>query len=80
MERPQFTFYRSYWEAIRGLPKKEREVALEAIISYALDETQPDSLSPVANAVFLLVKPTLDKGRQKAINGKAGGEQKQSKQ
>lgn len=80
MERNQFTFYRSYWEAIRGLPKKDRENALEAIISYALEEKKPDNLSPVANAVFLLVKPTLDKGRQRAINGRAGGEQNGSKE
>ena len=68
MERPQFTFYRSYWEAIRGLPKKERESALEAIINYALDEEEPDKLSPVANAVFVLIRPTLDTGRNKASN------------
>ena len=68
MERPQFTFYRSYWEAIRGLPKKEREAALEAIIDYALDEKAPDNLSPIANSVFVLIRPTLDTGRNKALN------------
>lgn len=80
MERNQFTFYCSYWEAIKGLPKKDREIALEAIIEYAIYEQMPENLSPVANAVFLLVKPTLDKGRQRAVIGKAGGKQTTSKQ
>ena len=66
MTRQQFTFYASYWDAIKGLPKKEREIALEAIISYALEETVPEHLPPVANAVFLLAKPTIDNGRNKA--------------
>lgn len=60
-------------------PAKERESALEAIIEYALNETEPEKLSPIANAVFLLIKPTLDKARQKAISGKAGGEKTASK-
>ena len=68
MDRPQFTFYRSYWEAIKGLPQKERESALEAIIEYALNETEPEKLSPIANAVFVLIKPTVDTGRNKAAN------------
>ena len=79
MVRRQFTFYLSFWDAIKGLPKKERETALEAIIEYALYEKIPENLSPVSNAVFLLTKPTLDKSRQKAINGKSGGENARSK-
>lgn len=68
MERPQFTFYRSYWEAIKGLPQREREIALEAVIEYALNENEPEKLSPIANAVFVLIKPTVDTGRNKAAN------------
>ena len=36
-ERGQFTFYRSFWEAVKGLPKKDRLPILETIISYALN-------------------------------------------
>ena len=35
--RGQFTFYRSYWEALRELPKKDRLPILDALIAYALD-------------------------------------------
>lgn len=67
MRRDQFTFYRSYYEAIKTLPAKELKTALIAICAYALDEETP-SLSGIANSVFALVRPTLDTGRKKAEN------------
>ena len=67
MKRDQFTFYRSYYEAIKTLPAKELKTALIAICAYALDEEMP-SLSGIANSVFALVRPTLDTGRKKAEN------------
>ncbi len=72
-ERGQFTFYRSFWDAIKGLPKKDRLPILESIISYALDGNEPRNLSQSQSAFFLLVKPTLDSSRKKAANGKHGG-------
>lgn len=71
-ERSQFTFYRSYWEAIQMLPKKERLAVYEAISAYALNGSAP-ALSGAAATVFILVKPTLDTGRRKAEIGKKGG-------
>ena len=72
-ERGQFTFYRSFWEAVKGLPKKDKLPILEAIISYALDGIEPSGLSQSQHAFFLLVKPTLDSSRKKAASGKQGG-------
>lgn len=72
-ERGQFTFYRSFWEAVQGLPKKDRLPILEAIIAYALDGEEPKGLSQAQGAFFLLCKPTLDSSRKKATNGKQGG-------
>ena len=72
-ERGQFTFYRSFWEAVKGLPKKDRLPILEAIISYALDGTVPSGLTQSQSAFFLLVKPNLDASRKKAASGKQGG-------
>ena len=71
--RKQFTFYRSFWEAVKGLPKKDRLPILEAIISYGLDGEEPAALSQSQFAFFLLVKPVLDSGRKKATSGKQGG-------
>ena len=73
MERKQFTFYRSYLDAIIRLPKKEQGAILLAICQYALNESEPTGLSPIAETVFTLVRPTLDAGRRKANAGEAGG-------
>ena len=77
-KRGQFTFYRSYYEALLSLPKIEREPVLMAIISYALDGEAPN-LQGVGNAIFSLVKPTLDTGRKRAESGNKGGKQNGSK-
>ena len=71
--RNQFTFYRSYFEAIEPLPKKDRSAIILAVCEYGLYETEPKGLSPVAMACFNLIRPTLDSGRKKAANGKQGG-------
>lgn len=72
MERDQFTFYRSFWEALKALPKKDQLPFVMAVCSYALDgESKPLSGAPYAS--FLLVKPILDKASKKAANGKQGG-------
>lgn len=78
MKRNQFTFYSSYWDAIRLLPKKERAPVLEAVIAYALDETEPEGLSGVATSIFTLIRPTLDSGRKRASAGKQGGSKKEA--
>ena len=67
MERNQFTFYRSYRDALRALPPKEFKAAVLAICDYALDEVEPD-LTGIPNSVFILIRPTLDSGRIKASN------------
>lgn len=71
LNRGQFTFYRSFWEAIRVLPKKDRLPILEAIISYALDGAEPSQLTQSQLAFFSLVRPNLDTARRKAGGGSA---------
>lgn len=68
MERKQFTFYRSYYEAIKHLPERDKAKVLMAILSYALDDLMPEGLSGAAISVFTLIRPTLDSGRVKAQN------------
>lgn len=71
--REQFTFYRSFWEAIEPLPKKDRSAIILAVCEYGLYEAEPKGLSPVAAACFNLIRPVLDSGRRKAASGKQGG-------
>lgn len=68
MERKQFTFYRSYYEAVKVLPKKEQTAVLLAICGYALDGIEPN-LSGTAKGIFELTRPTLDAARRKAEGG-----------
>lgn len=72
MERDQFTFYRSFWEALKALPKKDRMGLMMAIGSYVFEDTLEEPQG-AALASFLLVKPILDKANKRAENGKRGG-------
>ena len=78
MERDSFVFYRSYYEAIRGLRSKDEQLDIyNAIFEYALNGTEPKEY----NIAFELIRPQLDisykkylqrceTNRQNALKGK----------
>lgn len=75
MERKQFTFYESFFKAIRRIRKAaDRAAAYDAICDYALYGTAPDmeKLSDAAAIAFELSRPNLDSSRRKAQGGKKG--------
>ena len=72
-QRKQFTFYRSFWDALQDLPREDRLPVLEAIISYALDGEELQGLQYNQASFFKLCKPNLDAARKKAAAGKKGG-------
>ena len=78
MKRDQFTFYRSYYEAMQDLSVEECAKLLLAIAAYALDEEEPE-LSGSCSACFKLIRPTLDSGRNKAANRMNAEEQSEIK-
>lgn len=64
--RTQYTFYDSYWQAIKRLRRKDdRLSAFEAITAYALDGETID-MTDAAEAIFVLVKPYLDAAAKKS--------------
>lgn len=67
MERKQFTWYRSYYDALKEIPAEEFRAIVLAVCAYALDGEDPE-LSGVARAIFTLIRPTLEVGRSKAEN------------
>ena len=73
MVRNQFTFYRSYYEALDELPDEEKAETLLAVIRYAIYGTAPEMLPVSGKIAFNLIKPTLDSARKKAAAGKQGG-------
>lgn len=68
--RDQFTFSRTFWEAISPLPKTVQVEAIMAMCAYALDDVEPDGLSPMAAALFMLVRPSLDVAAKMSAGGK----------
>lgn len=74
--RTQFTFYESFYKAISRIKKKaDRADAYDIICSYALFQEEPDldSVSDAVAIAFELLRPVLDKAREKSENGKNGG-------
>ena len=67
MERKQFTWYRSYYDALKELPAEEFRDIVLAVCAYALDGEESE-LSGVARSIFTLIRPTLEVGRSRAEN------------
>ena len=74
IELKQFTFFSSYYEAVKELPPEIRAEFYDAVIPYAIYGTEPETTNPVVKALFVLVKPSIDVSRTKASAGKKGGE------
>ena len=74
-ERKAFSFYRSYYEASKDLPREAQADFLMAICAYMFDGVEPD-LQGVASAMFKLAKPTLDTSIKRASAGQTGGKSK----
>lgn len=78
MEREQFTFYRSFWEALKALPEEDKLPFVMSVCAYAFDE-ESEPVAGHASAAFLLVKPILDKASKKAESGRTGGSKRKAK-
>lgn len=74
--KDSFVFYRSFYESIKCLDEEVQLEIYNAICEYSLNDVEVE-LSPIANAIFTLIKPNVDNAnaRYKASveNGKKGG-------
>ena len=50
----------SYYAAIRDLPDEERLRMYDALFGFGCGGIEPDGLSPLERAVFLLLRPTVE--------------------
>lgn len=73
MERESFLFYKSFYEALKGLSNEIKLEVLTAIIEYGLYGRQPENLKPFASSIFTLVQPNIDANNTRYENGKKGG-------
>lgn len=73
--RDSFIFYRSFADAIKELEPNDRSALVDILMSYALDDVEPDCTGPV-KGMFLLIKPQIDANNRRYENGKKGGRPK----
>ena len=74
MKRDSFIFYRSFFEAIDGLPDTTQQNQIyKAIIQYSLDFTEPE-LEGISKTIWILIKPQLDANIKRYRNGLKGAE------
>jgi hypothetical protein len=64
--------YRSFYEAVKELPKENQADIWMAICEYSLNGIQVE-LSGISKTIFILIKPQLDANLKRFENGKKGG-------
>ena len=80
MERGQFTFYASFYKAIRLIRKKSaRADAYDAICAFAFEGVEPKDLDMQAAIAFEMARPILETALRKAKSGSIGGAARKSK-
>lgn len=72
-KKDSFVFYRSFFEALKNVPKKHRTEIYDAVFMYAFESQEP-SLSGVPRALWELIKPQLDASERRYENAKKNGE------
>lgn len=79
--KDSFVFYRSFYESINSLDKDTQLEIFKAICEYSLND-EIKELSPVAKAIFTLIKPNIDSATKRynasVENGKKGGRPKKN--
>ena len=71
--KDSFVFYRSFFEALKNVPKKHRTEIYDAVFAYAFESQEP-SLSGVPRALWELIKPQLDASERRYENARRGAE------
>lgn len=71
--RESFVFYRSFYDAIKDLPRDVQGEIYTAIMEYSLYGKETDNLKPVARSIFTLIKPQIDVNNKRFDNGCKGG-------
>ena len=78
--RDSFIFYRSFYEAIKDLPRDVQGEIYTAIMEYSLYGNETENLKPIARSIFTLIKPQIDVNNKRFDNGNRGGRPKKNNQ
>jgi hypothetical protein len=63
--KSSFVFYSGWYEATKQLPVEVRDELLTAIMKYGLFGEEPKELCPVAEGIWLCIKPQMNANRRK---------------
>lgn len=66
--RKAFTFYGSYYQSIKELPKENQNELYKAIIEYSFEKIEP-KLSGISTSIWYLIKPNIDNNISRYENG-----------
>jgi hypothetical protein len=68
MERNSMIIYRSFYEAIKELPKENQADVWTAVYEYGLNGNKID-LQGISNTIFILISPQIEANYKKYLNG-----------
>lgn len=68
--------YRSFYEAVKELPRDIQGEIYTAIMEYGLYGNETENLKPIAKSIFTLMKPIIDVNNKRYDNGCKGGRPK----
>jgi hypothetical protein len=66
--RKAFTFYSSYYESIKELPKENRDELYNGIIEYSFEKKE-QNFTGISLSMWLLIKPNIDNNISRYENG-----------
>ena len=73
MAASSFTFFASYYEALRYLPDDGCGKMLKAMCEYAFSDTEPQFSDPTQQGYWTLIKPILNRSLERSKAGRQGG-------
>ena len=76
--RDSFIFYRSFYEAIKDLPKKDYEECIRAICEYGLNGKIVEVSGKMSKVAMTLILPQLEANYKRYANGSKGGRPKKT--
>lgn len=80
--RESVVFYKSFYEAIKNIPKENQLDLFNAIFEYCFNENEI-KMDGIVKAMFMLMKPNIDSANQRydarVRNAKKGGRPKKEK-
>ncbi len=73
MAANSFTFFASYYEALRYLPDDGCGKMLKAMCEYAFSDNEPQFSDPTQQGYWTLIKPILNRSIERSKAGRQGG-------